>query len=99
MTNSTKNLILYAGVIIVLYLILRTKQTAVVTASLGSYDKLGNPSFPNDNKPFDYAVCGISADIIKNGLPIRVCIDPDTGKEYSVEQYPKGDYGQVVYLH
>jgi hypothetical protein len=99
MTDQTKDYILYGIVILALYFIFKGKQSGVVSATLGSYDASGKAKFPADlTNEFDYAICGISADVIKNGLPIRVCIDPATNIEYPVEAYPQGNYGQVIFL-
>lgn len=98
MTDQTKDYILYGVILLVFYFIFKGKQTGVVTSKLGTYDSKGNPSFPVSNPEFDYAVCGVSSDVIKHGLPIRVCIDPATDNEYPVSEYPQGNYGQVIFL-
>lgn len=92
MIDKTKDYILYGIVIFVLYFIFKGKQVATVSAKLGP-DIIGN------DKEFDYAVCGVSINVINKGLPVRVCIDPVTGIEHPIEEYPAGgSYGQIVYL-
>ena len=89
MTDANKNYILFGVVIFALYFVFKGKVTTEVSSKIIPY---GN------NNEFDYAVCGISSDIVKNNLPIKVCIDPATGKEYPVQDYPTGNYGQVIFL-
>lgn len=89
MTDINKDYILFGITILVLYLLLKGKVTTEVSSKIIPY---GN------NNEFDYAVCGVSSDVIKNNLPIRICIDPSTGMEYPVGEYPQGNYGQVIFL-
>jgi hypothetical protein len=91
MNDKTKDFILYGAIILIFLYLLRGKQIAVVTVKI-------NPPIDNTGTEFDYSVCGISPDVIKNGLPIKYCIDPGTGLEHSVSDYPNGNTGQVVFL-
>src|SRR5258708_9567012 len=89
MTDTNKDYILFGVVILVLFLLFKGKVTTEVSSKIIPY---------GTNNEFDYAVCGVSADVIRNGLPIKICIDPNTGKEYPSSDYPSGNYGQVVFL-
>lgn len=71
------------------------KLTEVVTAKVGGVDVSPNLG----NRDFDFSVCGISADVARNGLAIKVCTNPDTGELYPIESYPNGGaQAQIVFL-
>lgn len=91
MSDNTKIAIFAIVIMLLLY---SKKLTEVVTAKVGgiSVSNLGNTEF-------DYSVCGIAPQIAQNGLPIMVCIDPQTSQEYPIQEYPNnGDSAQVIYL-
>lgn len=92
MSDNTK---LTIFVIVILLMLYSKKLTEVVTAKVG-----GVAVTPNlGDRNFDYSVCGISADVARNGLAIKVCTNPDTGEVYPIEEYPNGGaQAQIVFL-
>lgn len=92
MSDNTKIAIFAIVIMLLLY---SKKLTEVVTA------KVGGVSVPSNlgTSDFDYSVCGIAPQIAQNGLPIMVCIDPQTGTEYPIQEYPNnGDAAQILFL-
>lgn len=92
MSDNTKIAIF---TIVILLLLYSKKLTEVVTAKVGGVPVSSNLG----SNTFDYAVCGIAPDVIRNGLAIKVCTDPITGNLYPIEEYPNGGASaQIVYL-
>lgn len=91
MSDNTKIAIFALVIMLLLY---SKKLTEVVTAKVG-----GVPVTNLGSNDFDYSVCGIAPQIAQNGLPIMVCIDPQTSQEYPIQEYPNGgNSAQVIFL-